>query len=267
MSIDWCRLWHDMPTDPKFRAVAKRAGRSTAEVIALFTAMLTNASANEEARGTLRNWSHEDMAIAFDMEPEHAEAIYAAMQGKLLDGDKLMGWERRQPQRERDDSSAERTKAWRERQKTQRDASERHVTPCDALDKEEDKDKEKESPPLRASARGEVFFKDGIVKIDDALSADLETEFGRFDRQAVETSAAVQLIRFNAPSPADKLAVIRDHARRNAGGQARASPARRGRMSGVQMEKLLQEVSDEQREPDAEDVLDDVRGRPRWRCC
>lgn len=142
MSIEWCRLWHDMPTDPKFRAVAKRAGRSTAEVVALFTAMLTNASANEGARGTLRNWSHEDMAVAFDMEPEHAEAIYQAMQGKLLDGDKLMGWERRQPQRE--DSSAERTKAWRERKRTRRDAD---VTHGDAPDKDSDSDLEKEKEP------------------------------------------------------------------------------------------------------------------------
>lgn len=121
MSIDWCRLWHDMPSDPKFRAVAKRAGRPTAEVLALFTAMLANASGNEQDRGTLRNWSHEDMGVALDIEPEHAEAIYVAMQGKLLDGDRLTGWERRQPKRE--DGSAERAKAWRERKRTQANAS------------------------------------------------------------------------------------------------------------------------------------------------
>ena len=75
MSIEWCRLWHDMPTDPKFRAVAKRANRPTAEVLAVFTAMMANASANEKERGRLRNWSHEDMAVALDMEPKDAEAI------------------------------------------------------------------------------------------------------------------------------------------------------------------------------------------------
>ena len=122
-AIDWCRLWHDMPSDPKFRAVAKRAVRPTSEVLALFTAMLANASANDDERGTLRNWSHEDMGIALDIEPEHAAAIYQAMQGKLLDGDRLTGWERRQPKRE--DGSAERAKEWRERKRTQANATER----------------------------------------------------------------------------------------------------------------------------------------------
>lgn len=124
-----------MPTDPKFRVVAKRAGRPTVEVLAVFTAMLTNASANEEERGTLRSWSHEDIAVALDMEPEHAEAIYNAMQGKLLDGDKLTGWERRQPKRERDDNSAERVKAHRARmngKETPDNADERAVTPRNA---------------------------------------------------------------------------------------------------------------------------------------
>lgn len=123
MSIEWCRLWHDMPSDPKFRAVAKRSGRPTAEVLALFTAMLTNASGNEDERGTLRNWSHEDMGVALDIEPEHAEAIFNAMQGKLLDGHRLTGWERRQPKRE--DGSAERAKAWRERNRTHPNAEKR----------------------------------------------------------------------------------------------------------------------------------------------
>lgn len=138
MSISWCRLWHDMPTDPKFRAVAKRAGRPTAEVLALFTAMLANASANDDERGSLWNWCHEDMACALDMEPEHAEAIYEAMQGKLLDGNRLMGWERRQPKRE--DNSTERVRAYRERKRadeTRRNARETH---CNAPDIEIDID-------------------------------------------------------------------------------------------------------------------------------
>lgn len=147
MSIEWCRLWHDMPTDPKFRAVAKRAGRPTAEVLALFAAMMANASANEGERGTLRNWSHEDMAVALDIEPSHAEAIYAAMQGKLLEGDRLTGWERRQPKRE--DGSAERAKEWRERKRTQPNA---HQTQRNAPEKEKDTDKEEEVVQSRASA-------------------------------------------------------------------------------------------------------------------
>ena len=153
MSIDWCRLWHDMPNDPKFRAVAKRSGRPTAEVLALFTAMLTNASANEDDRGTLRNWSHEDMGVALDIEPEHAEAIFNAMQGKLLDGDRLTGWERRQPKRE--DNSAERVRAHRERKREQSDAAvttrNALVTQCNAQESEKEKEKEKEEQSVSHS--------------------------------------------------------------------------------------------------------------------
>lgn len=122
-NMTWCRLWHDMPTDPKFRAVAKKAGRSTAEVVAMFTAMMVNASANANERGRLHNWSNEDIAAALDMETEHAEAIFEAMQGKLLDGERLTGWDIRQPKRE--DGSAERAKAWRERKRTQTTAPDR----------------------------------------------------------------------------------------------------------------------------------------------
>jgi len=143
MSIDWFRHWHGMSTDPKFRAVAKRAGRPTCEVVSLFSAMMENASANDDDRGSLRNWCHEDMGVAFDIEPEHVAAIHQAMQGKLLDGDRLMGWERRQPKRE--DGSAERAKEWRERKRTQANAIEQN-RPTDT-DSEEEKEKEPPLPP------------------------------------------------------------------------------------------------------------------------
>jgi hypothetical protein len=146
MAIDWLRLWHDMPTDPKFRVVAKRAGRPLSEVVAVFVVMLTNASANAENRGTLSNWSDEDVAAALDMEPENVAAIFRAMQGKTLEGEKLSGWEKRQPQRE--DGGAERAKAWRERNRTQANAGERTET----LREDQDKDKEKNLEP-RAGVR------------------------------------------------------------------------------------------------------------------
>lgn len=145
-----------MPTDPKFRVVAKRAARPTAEVLAVFTAMLANASANEEERGTLRGWCDEDVAITLDMETEHVEAIYSAMQGKLLDGDRLTGWERRQPKRERGDNSAPRVKAYRERKKnvTPCNATDESVTPCNALEeRREEKRREESSVVARERAQ------------------------------------------------------------------------------------------------------------------
>ncbi len=101
----WVRLWEDMPTDPKWRVVAKRAGRPVCEVIALFTMMMTNAG-GAEPRGSLSSWDDEDAAMALDMDQEHVAAIREAMQGKVLDGDRLRGWEKRQPKRE--DASTDR---------------------------------------------------------------------------------------------------------------------------------------------------------------
>lgn len=127
----WVRLWEDMPTDPKWRVIARRAGRPISEVLSVFVFMMTNAAAGE-ADGELSGWDDEDVAAALDIEAHAVESIRQAMQGKTLEGDRLSGWEKRQPKRE--DNSVERTRAWRERKKdvTQRDAP---VTQCDAPDK------------------------------------------------------------------------------------------------------------------------------------
>jgi len=124
---NWVRLWEDMPCDPKWRVIAKRSGRPVAEVLAVFVHMMTNAGQrtqpNASERGVLINWSDEDVAAALDIEPENVAAIRDAMQGKTLEGEKLKGWEKRQPKRE--DGAAERAKAWRERNRTQPNATER----------------------------------------------------------------------------------------------------------------------------------------------
>jgi len=125
----WVRLWIDMPTDPKWRVIAKRAGRPISETLAVFVFMLSNAGernetqANASERGVLVNWSDEDVAAALDIETAHVTAIREAMQGKTLDGDKLTGWGKRQPKRE--DGSSERAKEWRERKRTQANAEKR----------------------------------------------------------------------------------------------------------------------------------------------
>jgi hypothetical protein len=157
----WVRLWADMPTDPKWRVIARKSGRPIAEVMAVFMFMMTNAGCSDD-RGTLHNWDDEDIGAALDIDSECVTAIRHAMQGKTLEGDKLSGWEKRQPERE--DSSAERTRAWRERNKsvTQRDAV---VTQCDAPDTDTDTDTDNNlsvistaSPPKvrRAKIRSQI---------------------------------------------------------------------------------------------------------------
>jgi hypothetical protein len=142
----WVRLWDDMPTDPKWRSIARRAQCSISEVIAVFNFMMINAAnasngdANANERGELYGWVDDDVAAALDLQTEDVMSIRDAMQGKVLDGLKLKGWEKRQPLRE--DNSAERAKAWRERNKAQRELKR---TQTNAPDRERDSDSDSDS--------------------------------------------------------------------------------------------------------------------------
>ena len=141
----WVRLWEDMPDDPKWRVVAKRSERPLHQVIAVFTRMLVNAS-KATARGSLEGWSDEDEAMALDMDEASVRAIREAMQGKVLAGETLTGWEKRQPKRE--DNSTDRVKAFRERFS----ASKRNETQRNAPE-EKREDTEKIEPRQDTSVR------------------------------------------------------------------------------------------------------------------
>lgn len=154
--MSWVRLWGDMPTDPKFRVIAKKAGRPLSEVLSVFVFMLTNAGANATERGELCNWSDEDVAAALDIETEFVASIRDAMQGKTLDGDRLRAWDKRQPKRE--DGAAERAKAWRERNRTQPNAPKRP-------DADSDSDSDSESEVLGPPENSEQVAASGPVEI------------------------------------------------------------------------------------------------------
>src|ERR1700745_3497160 len=116
MASHWVRLWSDMPNDPKWRTIARASKQSIGNVIAVYVHMLTCASgANANERGRTIGWSDEDIASALDLETESVTAIREPMQGRVLSGDYLAGWEKRQPIKE--DGAAERAKTWREKQK------------------------------------------------------------------------------------------------------------------------------------------------------
>lgn len=115
-----------MPTDPKWRVIARRSGRSVSEVIAVFNFVMVNASANATKRGRTHNLFADDIAAALDLEESEVQAILDAMQGKVMDKNALSGWETRQPKRE--DDSASRAKAWREAQKTERNQTQANAT-------------------------------------------------------------------------------------------------------------------------------------------
>ena len=98
MANQWLRLWHDMPNDPKWRTIARVSGQPIALVQAMYVHLLVDASRNV-TRGHV-TVTKEDIASALDVTDEQVEAVFIAMQGRVLDGDKLSGWEGRQPKRE-----------------------------------------------------------------------------------------------------------------------------------------------------------------------
>lgn len=118
--MEWVRLYHDMPTDPKWRVIATRAQQRIGDVIAVYVFVLCNASGNTVERGVTHGFVAEDVAAALDLQEGCVTAILEAMEGKVLKNGALLGWEKRNPKRE--DSSTERVRKHRE---TQRNAEKR----------------------------------------------------------------------------------------------------------------------------------------------
>jgi hypothetical protein len=147
MANQWLRLWHDMPTDPKWRTIARVSAQPIALVQAVYLHLMVDASRNV-TRGHV-TVTLEDLASALDVTDEQISAVLAAMQGRVIDGDLLTGWETRNPKREDSGdaetgalSAAERKRNQRQRDRESRGITSGHdgsreVTP----DKEEDKDK------------------------------------------------------------------------------------------------------------------------------
>lgn len=111
--MNWCRLYNETSSDPKFAYIAANTGVTPATVLGVWLAMLNVASANQgEDRGTLRGWNMRVAAFQLGLEPPVLMRIRAAMEGFTLDGDRLIAWDRRQFE---SDSSRQRTKEWRNR--------------------------------------------------------------------------------------------------------------------------------------------------------
>lgn len=153
-AIEWFRLWHDMPNDPKWRTVARTSGQPISLVLSVALHLMVDASRNV-TRGHV-TVTAEDVASALDVTDEAVEAVLEAMQGRILDGDKLTGWEKRQPKREDAGdpatgakSAAERKRLQRERERLAKEAEEasrkssRHEESREVtLDTDTDTDKE-----------------------------------------------------------------------------------------------------------------------------
>ena len=166
----WLRLWTETPNDPKFRSIAKISGQHITVVLSVFMHMLCCAKTSSE-QGTLFGWVDDDIAAALDLEPEQVVAIRTAMQGKILDGDRMHNWEKRQPNRE--DDSRDRVAACRARQKertsnTSGNAEQDNVTHCNAPETETETETEEDKNVI-SSPNGDSspeLFGDGDLAND-----------------------------------------------------------------------------------------------------
>ncbi|EJM1626067.1 phage replisome organizer, partial [Escherichia coli] len=167
MANAWLRLWHDMPNDPKWRTIARVSGQPIATVMAVYIHLLVSASRNVTTCHGVSLRGHidvttEDLASALDVTEDVIDSILHAMQGRVLDGDLISGWEKRQVLKEDNGnvsqtakSPAERKRAQREREKLRKhnadchDESRRvtHLSRQVTTDKDTDKDTDTELNP------------------------------------------------------------------------------------------------------------------------
>lgn len=166
MANEWFRLWHDMPTDPKWRTIARASGQPVSVVIAVSMHYMASASRNV-TRGHV-NVTTEDVASALDVTDDVVDAIYKAMQGRFLDGNRIISWEKRQPKKEDAGSLGSRAKSAAERKRDQRErerqsaesevSRESHDESREVTtDKDKDKDKEEKQYPPTPRKRGDGF--------------------------------------------------------------------------------------------------------------
>lgn len=139
MANSWLRLWHDMPNDPKWRTIARVSGQPIALVQAVYLQLLVSASQNPVTDDTgvtlhIVTVTNEDIASALDVTEGDIKSVTDAMQGRVLNGKIVSGWDRRQTTYYSGKNAgkppmtgAERAKACRDRKK-QKELEKRNVT-------------------------------------------------------------------------------------------------------------------------------------------
>src|SRR5690242_14350652 len=117
-------MYNETALDPKLRLIAFRAGTPHANVIAVWTCMLCHASSNKgELRGTLAGWNDDEYAFHIGIDRAILFAIRKEMEGRILDGNRIIAWSGRQFD---SDTSRSRMQRLRERRKADRTEGETH---------------------------------------------------------------------------------------------------------------------------------------------
>ncbi len=180
MSNQWLRLWHDMPNDPKWRTIARISGQPISLVLSVYLHLMVDASRNV-TRGHA-DVTIEDMASALDVTDDQLDQIYSAMQGRVMDGNKLTGWEKRQPKREDSGDGESGAKSAAERKREQRERErlaqiELENQQCHEVSRNVTLDKDKEEIKAIGKTRQR-----GSRLPADWTPSELETQFCKTER-------------------------------------------------------------------------------------
>lgn len=154
--MKWFRWHHGTVEAGVWRLVAQRSRQPVHVVVAVWALMYERAS-RSTPRGTISGWDDEAAGAALDLDPSLVSAIRAAMQGKALDGERMLAWEQEQPKREREDDSKERVRAFRQRQRgsvTPAKNEQRPVTPRNATSRPEESREEEIETTLHSVEDG-----------------------------------------------------------------------------------------------------------------
>lgn len=195
MANEWLRLWHDMPTDPKWRTISRASGEAVSLVQAVYLHMLVDASRNV-TRGHV-DVTAEDLASALDVTEEQIRNVLAAMEGRVIADGALSGWDRRQPKKEDhgNPSTGAKSPAERKREERARKASGVDVTTghdesrdvTTDKDKEEDKEldiaaasRDAKKPKKRTSVRADFRPEGEGLAAAIAAGLNVEEELRRF---------------------------------------------------------------------------------------
>lgn len=166
--IDWFRWHHGSVTDQKFPLIARKAGASVAEVIAVWACLLEAASMNAELRGHIGGEpDFEAIDCALGMDDGRARAIYLAMtcRGLVDDCGHISAWPTRQPKREREDTTnADRQATFKAKknQVTPDNTSDNQKTPREEKSREEKKEEQKTTPAPSAWVPSSELVADGL---------------------------------------------------------------------------------------------------------
>lgn len=87
--IDWFRWHHGSVTDQKFPLIAKRAGSSVAEVIAVWACLLEAACATVP-RGSIKHFARPGTAELLGISPDRLSAVLSELEGRgFLSGQRI----------------------------------------------------------------------------------------------------------------------------------------------------------------------------------